>query len=614
MTQDQWLILIVLAATVGLFLWGRWRHDMVAMASLLACVGLGLVAPSGAFAGFGHPAVITVACVLVLSRGLQASGAVDAATRRVLPAKAGPTASIAMLAAFAAALSAFMNNVGALALLMPVALQVAARLDLPPGRVLMPLSFGSILGGMVTLIGTPPNLIVSGFRRAEDGAGFAMFDFAAVGLPVAVAGVLFVALLGWRLVPPRRVAGAGGFDAGAYVTEVRVPEGSAAAGKRLREVEAVLDEADAQVLGLVRNDVQVIAPRPSRGLRAGDILIIEAEARALPAVLDRLGLKLAEDRPQDVARGGAPSAPEDGGADAAAPRAAEPRAAPGDEIVLQEVAVLPASDVVGRSASDLLLRTRYGINLLAVSRQGERSTARLRTLPLEPGDVLLLQGPPEILAEFCSASGCVPLAARDLHIPDRRRALLAGAVMGGGIAVAATGTLPTAIALAAAVLAAMALKVVPPRQAYGAIDWSVIVLLAALIPVAAAMEATGAADLVARVLLEHLAGGDPVWALAIVLIVTMTLSDVMNNAATAAVMCPVALGTAAQLGVSADPFLMAVAIGASCAFLTPIGHQNNTLILGPGGLRFGDYWRLGLPLEVLVVAVSLPLLLRAWPL
>jgi di/tricarboxylate transporter len=609
MTRDQLLILLVLVATVALFLWSRWRHDMVAMASLLACVALGLVAPSAAFLGFAHPAVITVACVLVLSGGLQASGAVDAVTRRVLPAAAGPTASIAALAALAAALSAFMNNVGALALLMPVALQVAVRLDLPPGRVLMPLSFGSILGGMTTLIGTPPNLIVSGFRRAEDGAGFAMFDFAVVGLPVALAGVLFVALLGWRLVPPRRMPGAGGFDAGAYVTEVRVPEGSAAAGKRLREVEAVLDQADAQVLGLVRNDVQVLAPRPGRGLRAGDILIIEAEAKALPAVLAQLGLKLAEDRPQAAARAAAdpPVAGE-------APRpAADARPAGSDDIALLEVAVLPASEVVGRSATDLLLRTRYGINLLAVSRRGERSIARLRTLPLEPGDVLLLQGPPEILAEFCSASGCVPLAARDLRIPDRRRALLAGAVMAGGIAAAASGLLPTAIALAAAVLAAMVFKVVPPRRAYEAIDWSVIVLLAALIPVAGAMEATGAADVIARVLLDQLAAGDPVWALAIVLVVTMTLSDVMNNAATAAVMCPVALGTAAQLGVSADPFLMAVAIGASCAFLTPIGHQNNTLILGPGGLRFGDYWRLGLPLEALVVAVSLPLLLRAWP-
>ncbi len=615
MTPDQLLILLVLAATAAMFLWGRWRHDMVAMASLLACVSLGLVVPSEAFAGFAHPAVITVACVLILSSGLQSSGAVDALSRHVLPQRAGPTLSIAVLAALGAALSAFMNNVGALALLMPVALQVATRLELPPGRVLMPLSFATILGGMTTLIGTPPNLIVSSFRRTEEGAGFALFDFAAVGLPVALLGVLFLALLGWRLVPARRVAGAGGFDVAAYVTEVRVPEGSAAAGMRLREVEVVLDEADAQVLGLVRNDVRVLAPRPSRSLRAGDILIVEAEAKALPAVLARLGLKLAEDRPQDLARSAADATDAPGAAAAAASlRAADARPVGGDEIALLEVAVLPASEVVGRSATDLRLRTRYAINLLAISRQGESSIARLRTVPLEPGDVLLLQGPPEILTEFCSTSGCVPLAARELRIPNRRRALLAGAVMAGGIAVAASGVLPTAIALAGAVLAAMAFKVVPPRQAYAAIDWSVIVLLGALIPVAAAMEATGAADLIARVLLENLAGGDPVWALAIVLVVTMTLSDVMNNAATAAVMCPVALGTAAQLGVSADPFLMAVAIGASCAFLTPIGHQNNTLILGPGGLRFSDYWRLGVPLEVLVVAVSLPLLLNAWPL
>lgn len=613
MTPDQTLILAILAATVGMFLWGRWRHDMVAAGALLACVLAGLVAPAAAFAGFGHPAVVTVACVLVLSGGLQRTGAVDALTRRVLPGGAGPTLSIAALCVLAAVLSAFMNNVGALALLMPVAVQIAGRLALPPGKLLMPLAFASILGGTTTLIGTPSNLIISGFRANQSGqGGFAMFDFGLAGVPLTLAGLAFIALLGWRLVPARAQPGAAGFDTGAYLTEARVPEGSKAAGMRLREIELELDAADAQIVGLVRNEVKMNAPSGGRVVRAGDILVIEAEVGALPGVLSALGLELEEaaaaPAPADSA---ADAAPEDTGAPAADAPARSER---GDDLVLMELVVRPESALAGRSASDLLLRSRYGVNLLAVSRDGARARARLRTLRLRPGDLLLMQGPSDTLAEFAGDFGCVPLAERELRIPDRGKAITASLIMIAAVAVAALGLLPSAVAFAAGVLASMALRTVPPRAVYEAVDWPVIVLLAALLPVAGAMQSTGAADLVARLLLDTLARGDAVIGLALILVTTMVLTDLMNNAATAAVMAPIGVGAATQLGVSPDTFLMAVAIGASCAFLTPIGHQNNTLILGPGGFRFGDYWRMGLPLDLLVIAVSLPLLLLLWPL
>ncbi len=615
MTADQALILTILLVTVALFLWGRWRHDMVAVAALLACVLAGLVSPAQAFAGFGHPAVVTVACVLVLSRGLQTSGAVDALTRAVLPARAGITLSLAALVGLGALLSGFMNNVGAMALLMPVAMQLAGRLNLTPGQVLMPLAFGTILGGMTTLIGTPPNLIVSGFR-AQTGAGsFAMFDFAPVGLAVAVAGILFVALLGWRLVPKRRPAGMEGFESGAYVTEARVPEHSKAAGARLREIEAMLDGSDAQIIGLVHRGVRLTAPNAQRTVHAGDILLIEAEAEALAGVLSTLGLTLAEAVTPEPAADATHTAEsmDTSNGDTDAHDAAPDRADSG-EIALMELAVLPSSNLVGRSASDILLRTRYGLNLLALSREGQRSMKRLRSVAIQSGDLLLMQGPPEALAEFAADHGCVPLAERELRIPDQRKAWQAGSIMAVAVGGAAFGLVPAAIAFAAGVLASMVLRTVPPRAVYEAIDWPVIVLLAALIPVAGAMETTGTADLIARFMLDHLAQGHAVIGLALVLVVTMFLSDLMNNAATAAVMCPIAIGTATALGVSADAFLMAVAIGASCAFLTPIGHQNNTLILGPGGFRFGDYWRMGLPLELVVIAVSLPTLLLVWPL
>ena len=624
MTQDQAVILAILAGTVAMFVWGRWRHDMVALASLLACVLAGLVPNAAAFAGFGHPAVITVACVLILSGGLQQSGAVDALTRVALPQSAGALTTIAALTGLAAVLSAFMNNVGALALLMPVAIQVAAKQNLPPGKVLMPLAFGSILGGMTTLIGTPPNLIVSGFR-AEAGAGsFAMFDFAPVGLAVAAAGVIFVVIFSRWLVPVRERAGAEGFETGAYLTEARITAKSKAAGMTLREIDKVLEEADAQVIGLVRNEVRIPAPSPFREVTRGDILVIEAEPEGLVSALSTLGLKLEEDvRKTDEDDSGEDEKNGDDterheadkdSADDEDPKEKRRKAIQSDDVVLMELAVLPDSTFAGRSASDIRLRTRYDINLLAVSRQGQRSMARLRTMTVRPGDVLLMQGRQESLNEFAAHFGCVPLAERALRIPEPRQALTASGIMAVAVGGAAFGLVPAAISFAGGVLASMALRVISPRTVYNAVDWPVIVLLGALIPVAGAMATTGTADLIAHAMLETLAQGHPVIALTLILIVTMTLSDFMNNAATAAVMCPIAIGTADQLGASADPFLMAVAVGASCAFLTPIGHQNNTLILGPGGFGFGDYWRMGLPLEIIVVAVGVPMLLLVWPL
>jgi di/tricarboxylate transporter len=620
MTQDQGLIFAILAASIGLFFWGRWRHDIVALAALLACVIVGLVPDHKAFAGFGHPAVITVACVLVLSYGLQLTGAVDAMAQRILPTNAGPMLSIAALTGLGALLSAFMNNVGALALLMPIALQIARKLDLPPGRLLMPLAFGTILGGMTTLIGTPPNLIVSSFR-AQSGAGpFAMFDFSPVGVAVALSGVVFIALLGWRLVPKRTVASVTSFDTGTYLTEARVQEGGKAVGKTLREIEVLLDEADAQIIGMVRNKLRLSAPNPRHELLVDDVLVIEAEPESLGTVLANLGLKLEATLPPE----GKDEVAEQASEAAASPATAEGKASKAktgdkkdpeaDASTLQELLVRPDSHMIGRSVSETRLRSRYSINLLAISRQSHRSIKRLRSTLIERGDVLLMQGTPNDIAEFAVDYACVPLADRAISIPDLGKTSLAVGVMLLAVALAAFGLLSAAVAFAAGVLVFMVTRVVPLRSIYSAIDWPVIVLLGALIPVAGTMSSTGAADLLARLLMEHVAQGNPVIVLTLLLVVTMTLSDFMNNAATAAVMCPIALSAASQLGVNPDTLLMAVAIGASCSFLTPIGHQNNTLILSPGGFRFGDYWRLGLPLEILVVLVSVPLLLLVWPL
>ncbi|WP_299596659.1 SLC13 family permease [uncultured Microbulbifer sp.] len=678
MTVDQIVILLILAVTIVLFVWGPWRHDMVALASLLACVFVGLIEPQDAFAGFGHPAVVTVACVLILSRGLQSTGAMDALAQKVVPKKGGITLAIAALTALGAGMSGFMNNVGAMALLMPVATDLADRYELPPGKVLMPLSFGTILGGMTTLIGTPPNLIVSGFRASAGAGSYGMFDFTPVGLVVALVGVAFVALVGWRLVPARTQAGARTFDTGSYLTEALVGEKSAAIGKSLADLVKMIGDEDAQVIGLVHNNARVSTAMPGLRVRAGDLLVIESEPEALAAVLSSLGLTLAADPtngdkngdedkegkegqepkekearnseaaaeksltqaqsptgltrdlvdmsavdvPPELARGDEGSAPPDGSPveEDANSREEESRekddkrARDRAEVVLRELVVLPDSYLIGRTAENLRLAGRYEINLLALSRQGRRSVKRLRSTMLKSGDALLMMGTEQNLLSFANEQRCVPLAQRDITIPNKEKAYVALVAMGLAVAGAAFGLLPAAISFATCVLAFMALKVVPLRNMYESIDGSVIVLLGALIAVAEVMGSTGAADVVAKSMLDNLAQGNPVFALVLILVVTMTLSDFMNNAATAAVMCAIALSVAGQLDVNPDSFLMAVAIGASCAFLTPVGHQNNTLILGPGGFRFGDYWPMGLPMEIIVVAVSVPMLLWVWPL
>ncbi len=619
MNLDQMLISGVLVATMGLFLWGRFRHDVVALAALMACVVVGLVPSADAFAGFSHPAVITVACVLILSQGLQNTGAVDWLARSVLPRNAGRLSSMMALMGLGAILSGFMNNVGAMALLMPIAIQLADRLDLSPGQVLMPLAFGTILGGMTTLIGTPPNLIVSGFR-AEAGLGhFAIFDFAPVGAAVALAGVAFVALVGWRLIPVRKSIAGTGFDTGAYFTELRVPPSSNAVGLTLRAFEREIEDKDAQIVGLIRNDVQLTAPHGGRRIRADDILVLEAEVDTLAEALSVFDIKLEQAIVQHKEGSAETSKRADTNSTKDNSEAGDTKSEDRDrkssnDIVLRELVILPGASIVGRSAAGMHLRSRYGLNLLAVSRQGHPPRSGLRRLRLKSGDLLLVQGPADAVSEFVADTGCVPLGARELRIPDKRMAMLAAAIMVGAIALVTFGLLPAAVAFALGVLISMTAGTVPLRQVYTSIDWPVIVLLAALIPVAGAMQTTGTAELLARFLVDTVAQGNAIAALVVVLVTTMFLSDVMNNAATAAVLCPVALGISATLGVNPDSFLMAVAIGASCAFLTPIGHQNNTLILGPSGFGFGDYWKLGLPLEILVVAVSVPLLLIVWPL
>lgn len=588
---DQAIVCAALVLALGLFVWGHWRYDVVAVLTLLVVVLTGVVPAADAFAGFGHAAVVAVAGVLIVSRGLRNSGAVDVIARILGWVGDRPTAQVAALTALVAVCSAFMNNVGALALLMPVAIQMATRSGHPPSLVLMPLAFGSLLGGMTTLIGTPPNIIIATYRAQALGEPFRMFDFTAVGAGVAVAGVLFIALLGWRLLPTRQgqASPEERFHIKEYTTELRVPAESMMVGKPLRELETGTD-ADLVVVGLVRGERHLPAPSMFEIAHPDDVIIVQADPRDLKGVVDATGLTIIGSDESDA------------------------EALRSDQVSIVEAVVLPSSILEGRTTRSLNLRWRYGVNLLAVARQGSRMRQRLGRVRFTAGDVILLQGDTARLQETMTTLGCLPLAERNLRLGRPRRALAATAIFVAALVSAATGVLPVQIAFVTAATLMIVAGLISLREAYDSIDWPVIVLLGAMLPVGGALEATGAAALIAEQVVR-VAGLLPDWGtLAVLLVGTMFLSDLVNNAAAAVLMAPIALHVSEGVGARPDPFLLAVAIGASCAFLTPIGHQSNTLVMGPGGYKFSDYWRMGLLLESIIAIVSIPLLLWFWPL
>ena len=592
--MDEAIVFGVLFLALVLFVTGRWRYDIVALLALLILAIAGIVPAADAFRGFGHPAVITVAAVLVLSRTLYESGVVDVIASWLSRIPEYFTARMASMTGLTAFLSAFMNNVGAVSLLMPVAIRLSTLGKQPPSRFLMPLAFASLLGGMTTLIGTPPNVIISNFRREEIGVAFSMFDFALVGLGIAVAGVLFIVLIGWRLIPSRQTPLAMGdtLDIAGYMTEARVPEDSRFVGKLVRDLEDLAEE-DVAIAGLIHRGVVYGAPSSYQIIDADDIFVIEADPEDLKAFIDETGFVL--------------QGPEDS-------RSEIEQTLGSEDVSMVEVIVSPNGLAEGRTARGLHLHEAFGVNLLGVSRQGARLTRRLGRNILEAGDVLLLHGKTEMVQEALPRLGLLPLAERELRIGQPRRLAVPVIVFIGALLLAAFDVLPVHIAFAAAVAVLLMSRFVTLQAAYQAVDWPVIILLGAMIPVGEALETTGGAARIATAIAD-LGGSVPPWVmLGIVLVATMFLSDLINNAAAVILMAPISIGVAATLGVSTDPFLMAVAIGGSSAFLSPIGHQSNTIVMGPGGYHFSDYWRVGLPLEVVIVAVAIPLLLWAWPL
>ncbi|MEX0303570.1 MAG: SLC13 family permease [Leisingera sp.] len=591
MSFDQAVLFALFAAVFALLLWGRWRYDLVAFAALMAAVVLGVVPAKDAFAGFGHPATLVVALVLVVSAGLVRSGAVFLITRTLVDSARGLGAHIALMGGVGAVLSAFMNNVAALALLMPVDIQTARKAGRAPGLSLMPLSFATILGGMVTLIGTPPNIIIAAIREETLGEPFRMFDFAPVGGVAALAGLAFVALIGWRLIPAREnAAGASEAQLAPYIAELTVGEGSDLIGKRLGGLDEEAEKADVAILGLIRDGKRRYGRSAAALLKEGDTLVLEAEPDALDEFRSALKLDFA-----DAAR-------------------QEKLTAAGEGLELVEMVVPETARIRGRSAQSIGLAWRQSAVLLGVSRQGRRITRHIRQTEIEAGDILLLLCPRGRSADVTDWLGCLPLAERGLAVTANDKTWAAIGLFAAAVLAASVGLLYLPVALGLVAIGYVLLKILPVAEIYDHVEWPVVVLLGSMIPLGAALDASGGTALIANAL-TGLTAGLPAWAvLTVLMIVTMTLSDVLNNTATAIVAAPVAIQMAETLEVSPDPFLMAVAVAASAAFLTPIGHKNNTLVLGPGGYHFGDYWRMGLPLEALVIAVSIPAILVFWPL
>jgi di/tricarboxylate transporter len=608
MTTQQWIIFGILAVTMALFIWNRWRYDVVSVAALLVVTVTGIVPHDEVFSGFSHPAVITVVAVLVVSKALFNAGVIDLVARQLGRVGDRPTIQVAALTGLVAVCSGFMNNVGALALLMPVATWMSRKSGHSPSLLLMPLAFGSLLGGMLTLMGTPPNMIIAAYRVNVAGMPFRMFDFMPVGIGVALVGVAFIALLGWRLIPKQPDTAAPGelFEVSEYISEVRVLKESKFVGFPLYDLlSAMPSKEDIAIVGLVRDDKRFLAPSMYRVLRAGDILMVETDPDSLKSLIDDGEMEfLVGDKDEEKTEEKINEEEKE----------KYNKSIESDEVSVLEAIIAPGSLLIGKTASHLLLRERYGVNVIAVARRGKRLQERLGRIQFQAADILLLQGEAKSLPSTLSELGCLPLAERGLRIGKPRKVLLPVAVFALAMTLVAMGVLPAPIALTCAAVALIVAGLLSPTDAYKSIDWPVVVLLGAMIPIGKAFETTGAAELIASQFQSIAQAAKPAATLAILMVGTMLLSNIINNAAAAILMAPIAASLSHAIGANADPFLMCVAVGASCAFLTPIGHQSNAMVMAPGGYRFSDYWRMGLPVSALVVVVGVPTILWFWPL
>lgn len=591
MTTPQLLSVSLVAVMMAAFLWGRLRYDIVAMLALLAGVAIGIIPAGEAFKGFSDDIVIIVGSALVLSAAVARSRVIERGLTRIMPLLGSTQAQVVLLVLAVAVMSAIIKNIGALAMMLPIAYQLARKGGRSPSVFLMPMAFASLLGGIVTLVGTSPNVIVARVRAELGGEPFSMFDFTPVGIVVALAGCAFLAV-GYRLLPQDRRGAVSldqAIDIKDYVTEAEIGPKSTLAGKTVADLKA-LGGGELQIVAILRDERRLQAPLPDASLKAGDTLLLRGDAAVLERVVAEGELDLdGQHRPTEK---------ED---------ALDP-----DQV--SEAIIGPNSVLIGQSAGDIGLHARFGVNMIAISRSGERFTQRLRDIRLRAGDIIVIQGDEKQLPEKLMELGLLPLADRVVSLGSTRKAVMTVSIVLAAVVVLAAGLAPVPLTFFAAAVLLITLRCLPLREAYSSIDAPILLMLAALIPVSDTLRSTGATDVFAG-WLAQIGSGMPGWgAVALILAAAMAVTPFLNNAATVLVMAPIGAGFAAKLGYNPDAFLMAVAIGAACDFLTPIGHQCNTLVMGPGGYRFSDYPRLGAPLSLIVLLVAVPMILMVWPL
>lgn len=591
MTFQQGLAFGLVGLTIGAFIWGRFRYDLVAVVALVAGLAIGIIPAEAAFDGFKNDVTVIIACALIVSAAFARSGVIELAMRQVMPLLKTERSQVPVLTGAVTLLSMATKNVGALAIMMPVALQVARQTKSSPSRLLMPMAFGAMAGGMVTLVGTAPNIIVAEVRQGIVGEPFAMFDYAPVGLALTLIALAFLAF-GYRLLPRDRQGAtsmSAALAANAYATEVRAPEGWAPGSMTVSALAALGDD-EVKIMALIRSGKRRLSPRGNVVVKAGDALLIEGEQQALEGFVSRAQMNLIrDDRPVPIATAS-------------------------EEIAIVEAVIGRNSPLQGQSVRSSDLYGQHGINLLGVSRSGFQLTQHLRTAKLAPGDIILLQGAEQALPVALRALDLLPLAERQVQLGSVRRRFMPAVVLACAMTLVGLGLVPVAVAFFGAAVVIVALGGLKMREAYAALDGPLLVLIAALIPVSDAIQSTGGSDLIAG-LLRHVFTGLPgVVAITGVMLASMAVTPFLNNAATVLIVAPIGATLAKQLGYNPDPFLMAVAVGAACDFLTPIGHQCNTLVMGPGGYKFSDYPRLGAPLSALVLVTGPSLILLFWPL
>lgn len=593
---DQIIVFVTIVITLFLFVKSSLRLDLVAMISLLFLVLTGVIPAENAFDGFAHSAIITVAAILVVSRGLINSGAINDLVIIINKMSKNYTMRLMGLMLLTAVLSSFMNNVGALALVMPIAIKMAKDNKTSSSLFLMPVAFASLLGGMITEIGTPPNLIISMYREQVGMEAFSFFDFAPVGLVVTFLGLVYIAFLGWRFIPNRKPDESGDilFKIEDYLSELLVPVGNKLIGKSLRELNTEYG-LEFNVLNIIRHQKFVLAPLAYELLRAGDVLLVKTDPEELVRILEKSGFKLE----------GANLTHDEIG-----------QLLNSDEFTLIETVVREDSVLVGKTAIELKLRNNYNINLVAISRHGESLFSRLGDVAFKSGDVLLMLISSSGITDTLSGLRCLPLAERGIalgRIGSSDKKWLGIIVFGTGIAMTTIGLLPVHIAFTLVAVTMVLTGLISTKELYEAIEWPIIIMLGAMLPLGEALKNTGGADAIAGLMLRIIGVSSPMAMAMMLMVVTMFLTNLINNSAAAVLMAPIAISMANAMGISVDPVLMVIAVGASSAFLTPIGHQSNTLVMGPGGYRFGDYWKMGLPLSIIIILIGTPLILWIWP-